>query len=156
VFFPASRAEFKVGKEGKQEFEEDLERYLESREDTKDTLDARVVRNPSASAHRHTISTIRPMAATAARTGIGNIKKKGESYMSFVIERKYVLVPEGTYVAVIADVEDLKVVDTSFGKRHMCRVYFQLNELMPESDQRFVVARRYTVSLHHASARMDY
>jgi hypothetical protein len=72
--------------------------------------------------------------------------------MSFVIEKNYVLVPQGTYVGIIVDVEDLKVVDTSFGKKHACRVYFQLNELMPESDQRFVVARRYTVSLHHASA----
>jgi hypothetical protein len=44
----ATRAEFAPGKEGKQEFEEDLERYLESREEG--TLERVLFRYPSKSA----------------------------------------------------------------------------------------------------------
>jgi hypothetical protein len=73
--------------------------------------------------------------------------------MSFLITRKnnYIPAPEGSYRSVVCDVLDLGEVGTAFGTRHMCRVSFQLDEKNSKG-QRFVLARRYTVSLHPASA----
>jgi hypothetical protein len=79
--------------------------------------------------------------------------KKGEKRMSFIVEKKndYVPPPEGSYSSVICDIADLGEVGTAFGTKHMCRISFQLDEPMPKGN-RFVVSRRYAVSLHHSSA----
>jgi hypothetical protein len=43
-FFPPTRAEFAAGQEGDQEFKQERELYLESREHTKDTLERALFR----------------------------------------------------------------------------------------------------------------
>ena len=73
--------------------------------------------------------------------------------MSFVIEKKsdFVPPPEGTYGAAICDYEDSGMKDTPWGRKHKCRIYFQLDEKTDKGD-RFIVAASYTVSLFPSSA----
>jgi hypothetical protein len=57
--------------------------------------------------------------------------------MSFIVRRKtdYALASEGNHVAVIAGVEDLGVVSTAYGDKHMARISFQLEERTPKGDR---------------------
>jgi hypothetical protein len=73
--------------------------------------------------------------------------------MPFIVEKKdnYVPAPEGSYSAVVCDIQDLGEVSTAFGTKEMCRVSFQLDEQTPKGG-RYIVSRRYSVSLHRNSA----
>jgi hypothetical protein len=87
------------------------------------------------------------------QTNYFQISKKEKTQMPFIVQKTddYIPAPEGSYSAVVCDVQDLGEVDTAFGKKHKCRVSFQLDEQTPKGG-RFVVSRVYTVSLYRASA----
>src|SRR5947208_17090787 len=56
--------------------------------------------------------------------------------------------PEGLYNAVVVDVVDHGIQQTQFGPKHKVSLRFQLDEIHPDTGKRFVVARRYTLSLN--------
>jgi len=67
--------------------------------------------------------------------------------------------PEGIHPAVCVDVVDLGEMENVFKpgtKQHKCRIVWQVDEVDPENNKRFVVARMYTISLNEkASLRKD-
>ena len=64
--------------------------------------------------------------------------------------------PEGIHVAACCDVVDLGLADHGFGEKHYVEIRWQLEEENAETAQRFVVRRRYTLSLSEkASLRKD-
>jgi hypothetical protein len=64
--------------------------------------------------------------------------------------------PEGLHQAVCCDVVDLGDVETKFGKKHMVRVVWQLEDASPTTGKRYLANRRYGLSLNEkASLRKD-
>lgn len=64
--------------------------------------------------------------------------------------------PEGIHVAACCDVVDLGLADHGFGEKHYVELRWQIEDENPETGQRFVVRRRYTLSLSEkASLRKD-
>lgn len=64
--------------------------------------------------------------------------------------------PEGLHHAVCCDVVDLGDVETSFGKKHMVNIVWQTEEVDQETKKRFLVSRRYNLSLNDkATLRRD-
>lgn len=78
--------------------------------------------------------------------------------MSLIIKEEpkvYPLAPEGLFNAVCVDVVDLGHIETTFGQKHKCSLIFELEE-EDETGQRFIVGKRYTVSLNEkASLRKE-
>lgn len=78
---------------------------------------------------------------------------------NFIKER----VPSGTHQAVCQSVHDLGVQEIAYNgetkKQHKCVIVWEVNERIKEGDfsgQRFVVSKRYTLSLHEkATLRHD-
>jgi len=72
--------------------------------------------------------------------------------MSIIISKKktdYTPAPEGLFSAVCCDVEDLGEVDSGgYGKKWKVKIYWQIEEVNPETEKPFVVSQRYTASLH--------
>ena len=63
--------------------------------------------------------------------------------------------PEGIHVACCCDVVDLGLADHGFGEKHYVEVRFQLEDA-DETERRFIVRRRYTLSLSEkATLRKD-
>lgn len=63
--------------------------------------------------------------------------------------------PEGIHVACCCDVVDLGLADHGFGEKHYVEIRFQLED-EDEGGKRFVVRRRYTLSLgEKATLRKD-
>jgi hypothetical protein len=61
----------------------------------------------------------------------------------------------GLHRAVCVDVEDLGVVDSNFGPKHIVKVYWQTEKANHEG-KRYVLSKRYTASLHEkANLRID-
>ena len=62
--------------------------------------------------------------------------------------------PEGLWPAVCVDVVDLGVLKQEYNGQakqvHKCRLVWEINQLM-EDGRRFIVGKRYTVSLHEKS-----
>ena len=70
--------------------------------------------------------------------------------------KQYTPAPEGITQAVCVDVADLGVVETSFGKKRMVKLVWQLPDVDSETGKRFTVQRRYGLSLNEkASLRKD-
>lgn len=72
----------------------------------------------------------------------------------------YVLAPAGVKQGVCVDVIDLGEVLTEFEgkprKRHMVKVIWQLASVDPQTGKRYMVSKRYTLSLHEkATLRSD-
>ena len=66
--------------------------------------------------------------------------------------------PEGLHQAVCVDLVDLGLEPNPFGGDELpkLRLYFQTEEINPETDKRFTVGKKYTVSLHEkANLRKD-
>lgn len=59
--------------------------------------------------------------------------------------------PEGIHVAACCDVVDLGLADHGFGEKHYVEVRFQLEDA-DETGRRFIVRRRYTLSLSEKAA----
>lgn len=59
--------------------------------------------------------------------------------------------PEGLHGAVCVDVVDLGIVDTTFGKKAMVKVVWQIEEIDPENKKPFQVSRRYGATLDKRS-----
>lgn len=67
----------------------------------------------------------------------------------------YIPAPMGLHRSVCVDVEDLGDVDTNFGPKHIVKVYWQTESTNHEG-KRYVLAKRYTASLHEkANLRND-
>ena len=63
--------------------------------------------------------------------------------------------PEGIHVAACCDVVDLGMADHGFGEKHYVELRFQLEDA-DEAGRRFLVRRRYTLSLgEKATLRKD-
>jgi hypothetical protein len=62
----------------------------------------------------------------------------------------FIPAPEGLHRAVCVDVVDLGMVDGQWGKKHKCRVMWELDCKMDDG-KRFVVGKQYTLSLHEKS-----
>jgi hypothetical protein len=58
--------------------------------------------------------------------------------------------PEGMHNAVGVDVVDLGMVDGQFGMKHKLKIVWEIDAPM-EDGRRFVVSKRYNVSLHEKS-----
>jgi len=65
--------------------------------------------------------------------------------------------PEGLHQAVCCDVVDLGLKDTTWGPKHKIQLRWQLEETMPDNeDKPFLVVKQYTSSLHEkANLRSD-
>jgi hypothetical protein len=82
-FFPPTRGEFAAGKEGDQEFEQELELYLESREDTTDTLERalgryRRMEEREVCQRATTICSLRNGTAAVANPKLSSPRKRAE------------------------------------------------------------------------------
>jgi hypothetical protein len=74
--------------------------------------------------------------------------------------KTYAPAPAGVHQAVCVDVVDMGLLEVTFnGKtktQHKVRLVWQIDELDPERAERFIVHRRYTLSLHEkANLRKD-
>ena len=56
--------------------------------------------------------------------------------------------PEGLHQAVCVDFLDLGEMETPWGKKPKCRIYWQVDATMPETGERFLVTNTYTASLN--------
>ena len=56
--------------------------------------------------------------------------------------------PEGLHQAVCVDFVDLGEQDTPWGKKQKVRIYWQVDAVMPETGERFLVSNTYTASLN--------
>lgn len=65
--------------------------------------------------------------------------------------RAFTPAPEGIHVAACCDVVDLGVLDAGFGEKPYCEIRWQLEDT-DDTGRRFVVRRRYTVSLNEKAA----
>ena len=65
--------------------------------------------------------------------------------------RDFTPAPEGLQRAVCADVVDLGMEESQWGAKHKVRVYWQLEE-RDEDGRRFIVVKKYTLSLHRKSS----
>ncbi len=65
--------------------------------------------------------------------------------------KTFVPSPEGLHPAACVDAIDLGMVDTPFGRKHRCRIVFELEARM-EDGRPFIVSKTYTLSLHEKSA----
>lgn len=65
-------------------------------------------------------------------------------------ESNYIPAPQGVHRAVCVDVVDMGKVDTQWGAKPMLRIHWEIEEEMGDG-KRFVVAQRYTASLHQKS-----
>lgn len=64
--------------------------------------------------------------------------------------------PEGLHAAICCDVVDLGVRDDGYGEKHKVELHWQLDAINEDTDKRFIVRRRYTLSLNEkASLRKD-
>jgi hypothetical protein len=79
--------------------------------------------------------------------------------MSLVVKyekKEYTPAPEGLLQAVCVDVVDLGVQDTPWGQKHKCRIWWQVEEINPDTGKRHTLRKDYTVSLHEkAGLRKD-
>ena len=66
-------------------------------------------------------------------------------------ESKFTPAPEGLHVATCCDVVDLGVADHGFGEKHYVEVRWML-ESEDDGGRRFIVRRRYTLSLNEKAA----
>lgn len=66
-------------------------------------------------------------------------------------EAKFTPAPEGLHVACCCDVVDLGVSDHGFGEKHYVEVRWML-ESEDDGGRRFIVRRRYTLSLNEKAA----
>lgn len=70
--------------------------------------------------------------------------------------KTFIPAPEGLHQSVCCDVVDLGEVTDQFGTRACIRVYWQIDEVNPENERRYLVTKRYTNSLHEkANLRKD-
>lgn len=63
---------------------------------------------------------------------------------------EFIPAPDGIHNAVCVDVADLGIVDGTFGPKHMLKIVWEIEEKM-ETGKRFIVQKRYSVSLHEKS-----
>ena len=63
----------------------------------------------------------------------------------------YTPAPEGTWDAVLCDVEDKGLCDTQYGKKHQIRLVWQISEKM-EDGRPFTIGRQYGLTLHEKSS----
>jgi hypothetical protein len=56
--------------------------------------------------------------------------------------------PEGLHQAVCVDVIDLGLEKTQWGEKHKVRIMWQVDKHDEETDKRFIVTKKYTISLH--------
>lgn len=59
--------------------------------------------------------------------------------------------PEGLHQGVAVDVVDLGLVQTQYGTKPMLKIVWQLEEINPKNEKRFIVSQRFTQSLHKKS-----
>lgn len=74
--------------------------------------------------------------------------------MAFIVkgsEGTFTPAPAGTHNAVCVDVIDLGNQETTFGAKHRCRFVWEIDELRPDHDDRFLVFATMNVSLHESS-----
>ena len=74
--------------------------------------------------------------------------------MSIVVKEnktEYAVPEEGLHAAVCCDVDDLQLVTTAFGQKHMIRIGWQLETANEETGKRFIVWKRYNLSLNSKS-----
>jgi hypothetical protein len=74
--------------------------------------------------------------------------------------KTYAPAPAGVHQAVCVDVVDMGILEVTFNgetkKQHKVRLVWQIDELDPERAERFIVQKRYTLSLHEkANLRKD-
>lgn len=60
--------------------------------------------------------------------------------------------PQGLHQAVCVDVVDNGLVKGQYGEQEKCTVYWQIDEVNPKTNKRFIVTRRYTISLNDKAA----
>jgi hypothetical protein len=56
--------------------------------------------------------------------------------------------PEGLHQAVCVDVVDLGLEKTQWGEKHKVRIMWQVDKHDEETNKRFIVTKKYTISLH--------
>jgi hypothetical protein len=66
-------------------------------------------------------------------------------------EKEWTPAPEGLHQAVCVDVEELGEEDTQWGPKEKGRIVWQIAEVNPETGKRFIVSKKYTISLHEQS-----
>ena len=59
--------------------------------------------------------------------------------------------PEGLHSAVCVDVVDRGIQTSQWGTAHKVELRWQINEINPDTDRRFVVMRRYSLSMNEKS-----
>jgi hypothetical protein len=59
--------------------------------------------------------------------------------------------PEGLHQGVCVDVVDLGLEKTQWGEKHKVRIMWQIDKHDAETDKRFIVTKKYTISLHEKS-----
>jgi len=62
-------------------------------------------------------------------------------------KKEFTPAPEGLHQAVCVDVIDLGLVDGKWGPKPLVEIRWQINEINDEIDRRFLVTKRYTLSL---------
>ena len=61
--------------------------------------------------------------------------------------------PEGVYIGIVVDVIDLGIVEhAEYGKKPMVDIVWQLEEVDPDTGQRFELSRRFNNSLNEKSS----
>ena len=71
--------------------------------------------------------------------------------MSFIVSAKtYIPAPEGLHQGVCVDVIDRGMVDTEYGKKHKCRIVFEIDKKMADG-RPFTASKIYNVNLNEKS-----
>lgn len=64
------------------------------------------------------------------------------------VKKPFTPAPEGLHQAVCVDFVDLGEMETPWGKKPKCRVWWQIDEVIPGTGERFTVMNTYTASLN--------
>ena len=65
---------------------------------------------------------------------------------------EFTAAPEGLWPAVCCDINDLGMVKSQWGESHQVELRFQLEDLDPKTGKRYMVLRRFRLSLHEKSS----
>jgi hypothetical protein len=63
-------------------------------------------------------------------------------------KRDFKPAPEGLHAAVLVDVIDLGIQPSAWGPARKVELRFQVEEVNPDNQKRFLVIQRYRLSLH--------
>ena len=77
-----------------------------------------------------------------------------ETLMAIIAKRQkseFTPAPEGLHAAICCDVVDLGMEQSPWGQLHKIQIRWQIDEINPKTQKRFIVVRKFTLSLAEKS-----